>query len=273
MVESALDRWQPCEMEQATLYDYPTLYDLIVRSGPCEAFYRELARRSEGPILDMACGTGRLTIPLAADGHRVIGVDASAAMLSAANAKVSAEKLKVEFVRGDIRTVNLNQRFALVVVGCNSLAHLITNDDLEAGLANIRRHLAPGGVFAFDIVNPRLEVLAPSETEAVRLDLGPNPSAAIAVEEVASYDSVRQVRTARWSTGAVESKRQLAPLQLRLIFPQELRTLLKTVGLELRARYGDFAKNPLTADSLNQICVARVAPNKGRSPPAIGSAS
>jgi 2-polyprenyl-3-methyl-5-hydroxy-6-metoxy-1,4-benzoquinol methylase len=128
-------------MQQATLYDHPTLYDRIVRPGPCGAFYRELARQRQGPILDLACGTGRLTIPLAADGHRVVGVDASAAMLSEAHAKASAETLKVEFVRGDIRTVKLKQRFALVIVGCNSLAHLTTNDDLETGLANIRRHL------------------------------------------------------------------------------------------------------------------------------------
>ncbi len=64
-----------------SLYDVPPLYDLVIRPGPCETYYRELARRVGGPVLELACGTGRLTIPIAADGHEVVGLDASPAML------------------------------------------------------------------------------------------------------------------------------------------------------------------------------------------------
>jgi 2-polyprenyl-3-methyl-5-hydroxy-6-metoxy-1,4-benzoquinol methylase len=57
------------------LYDLPLLYDLIVRPGPCEAFYRKLASCTGGPVLELACGTGRLTVPLALVGHDVVGLD------------------------------------------------------------------------------------------------------------------------------------------------------------------------------------------------------
>ena len=247
-------------MTNVAIYDDPKLYDLIFQPGPCEAFYRELARKTGGPVLELACGTGRLTIPLARDGYKIVGVDASRAMLGTAAGKAAAENLDLKLVHGDIRTVDLGQLFALVIVSGNSLAHLTTNEDLRVGLANIRRHLAPGGLLAFDIVNPNVCDLARDESEAVRLDLGPNPIAAIAVEEIAAYDPIQQIRVSEWRYhDPCVGRRLIAVLQLRLIFPQELPLLLRAAGLELAARYGDFAGNPLTAAGLNQICVARVA--------------
>src|SRR5437016_3950939 len=154
MVGSAQDRCHHWAMERPALYDDPKLYDLVVQPGPCEAFYRKLAHRTGGPILELACGTGRLTLPLATDGYVVVGVDRSPAMLGMAAAKAAARKLKLTLVCGDMRTVRLRREFALVIVSCNSLAHLTANEDLTAGLVNIGRHLAPGGLFAFDIVNP-----------------------------------------------------------------------------------------------------------------------
>jgi len=98
----------------------------------------------------------------------------------------------------------------------------------------------------------------------VRLDRGPNPSSGIAVEEEASYDPVRQVRTHRWRVRDTRSPaREIAPLRLRVIFPQELATLLEAEGFEVVHRFGDFAGNPLTPASLNQICVARAAAPRG----------
>src|SRR5215204_5377235 len=103
VVERALDCCQLHRMTTQTLYDNPILYDCMVRPGPCEAFYRDLARRTGGPILELACGTGRLTVPLASDGHEVVGLDASPAMLRAARDKADAEDLGITFVQADMR--------------------------------------------------------------------------------------------------------------------------------------------------------------------------
>ena len=91
-------------MKHLALYDVPPLYDLMVQPGPCERFYRDLANRVGGPILELASGSGRLTIPLALDGHEVVGLDASKSMRS----------------------------FALAIISCNSLAHLTTNEELKS---------------------------------------------------------------------------------------------------------------------------------------------
>jgi SAM-dependent methyltransferase len=250
----------PAQPRAPSLYDLADLYDAIVPPGPCEAFYREEARRWGGPVLELACGTGRLTLPLAGDGHEVLGLDASPAMLAAARRKAARAGVRATFVQGDMRSFDLGRRFGLVIVSCNSLAHLTRSEDLRACLKAVRRHLAPKGRLAFDVVLPDARLLAQPEATSRRLDLGPNPASAIEAEEQAHYDPVGQVRVAQWRIRRVDGQEQvMAPLVLRQFFPQELPLLLETAGLELVARHGDFARNPLGPWSLNQICLARAA--------------
>jgi SAM-dependent methyltransferase len=273
-LEPALKRWQLTQLmlehlsttaavsgdDHPALYALPRLYDRAILPGPCEAFYRDVARQAAGPVLELGCGTGRLTVPLARDGHPLVGLDASPAMLDAARAKARAAKLAIEFVLGDMRNFNLCGRFGLIIVSCNSLAHLLENDALRACFRCIARHLAPNGRLAFDIVNPNVTALARADSEIVRLDQGPNPSSAIAVEEQAVYEPVLQVREAIWRVcDHAGATTELAPLRLRQIFPQELPLLLESAGLELLARYGSFERTPLSGASLNQVCIAGVA--------------
>ena len=243
-----------------SIYDEPELYDAIVPPGPCEAFYLEEARRSGGPVLELACGTGRLMLPLARDGHEVVGLDASRPMLDAAGRKAAAQGIPVGFRVGDMRGFSLGRRFALVIVSCNSLAHLTRNAELIACLRAIRRHLAPGGTLAFDVVRPDHRMLAWPENAPRRLDIGPHPASAIEAEEVASYDPVAQLRISRWRIRRPDgAEQEMARLVLRQFFPQELPFLLRAAGLRLVARYGDFERNPLSAASLNQVCLAQAA--------------
>ena len=251
-------RWAPRRndvMPALALYDVPKLYDLAFGPGPCEPFYREEARRAAGPVLELACGTGRLAIPIARDGHEIVGLDASPAMLEAARSKAKQAGVGATFVRADMRSFALGEKFALVIVSCNSLADLTTNDDLKACFSRIREHLRPGAIVAFDIVNPDVTSLARPASEVVCLDtvLG---CSAISVRETANYDPVTQIRTANWRVRHSEQPaRKMAPLCQRLIFPQELLLLLEAAGLKLVARYGDFDRGPLSGESLNQICL------------------
>jgi SAM-dependent methyltransferase len=243
-----------------SLYDLAEVYDAILPPGPCEPFYREEARRAGGPVLELACGTGRLTIPLAQDGHEVVGLDASPAMLAQAKRKAAEAGVVATFVSGDMRAFDLGRRFAFVLVSCNSLGHMTEPEDLQACLTSIRRHLAPGGVLAFDVVLPDPRHLVPPEGGARRLDLGPNPTSAIEGEEWVEYDPVRQLRIAHWRIRPSDREEvALAPLIQRQFFPHELPFLLQASGLELMARHGDFARNPLEPWSLNQVCLARRA--------------
>jgi 2-polyprenyl-3-methyl-5-hydroxy-6-metoxy-1,4-benzoquinol methylase len=130
-----------CSLHPAGALRAGDLYDRIARPGPSEAFYRKLARdmgRGTRPVLELACGTGRLTIPIARDGHETVGLDTSPTMLEAARAKAESSGLGNTFVRGDMRAFALHRHFGLIVVSCNSLAHLTTNEDLRACLRRVR---------------------------------------------------------------------------------------------------------------------------------------
>jgi SAM-dependent methyltransferase len=244
----------PCR----SLYEVPPLYDRLVPPGPCEAFYTGLARQTGGPVLELACGTGRLTIPLALAGHEVMGLDASSAMLRSARAKARAADVDITFVKADMRRFALHRRFPLIIMTCNSLAHLTLTEELRECLAGVNRHLAPGGLFAFDVVNPDVGHLARSRAESVLLDVGPGWASDLVVEEIASYDQVQQIRVSQWRVRGLEGRVwDFAPLRLRQFFPQELPLLLDSAGLELACRYGDFDCGPLTGESANQICLVR----------------
>ncbi|WP_027154863.1 class I SAM-dependent methyltransferase [Mesorhizobium sp. WSM2561] len=190
----------------ATLYDLPSLYDAVVKPGPCASFYRKLACSTGGPILELACGTGRLTIPLALDGHEVVGLDASYPMLSAARAKAEAKRAKVEFVLGDMCRFDLGRYFALVIVSCNSLAHMTANEDIVECLSRIARHLVPGGLLAFDVVNPNVRDLAQCGHTAERSETEPDRSYVSGSKELISYDPVQQVQILRWRFEALGRK-------------------------------------------------------------------
>jgi SAM-dependent methyltransferase len=246
-------------MSELALYDHPALYDLLVPPGPCERFYCELAHEAGGPVLELACGTGRLTMPLARTGQDVTGLDASGAMLRAARAKAAAEGGSARFVQGDMRSFDLGRRFALVIVSCNSLCHLTDHEDMTAALRRVSRHLAPGGLFAFDIVNPHIRDLSHRQAVDLPLDAAERPGI-VTREELVDYDPVEQVRIVQWQVHEPgRNSRTFGPMSLRAIFPRELPLLLSAAGLDLIARHGDFDGNPLTRGSLNQVCLARAA--------------
>jgi len=251
-------------ISERSLYDDPSLYDRITsQPGGSLDFFLGVARASAGAVLELACGTGRLTIPiaraLAAEHRRVTGLDLAPAMLEAARRKAADARVDVELVQGDMRQFALGRQFGTIFVAFNSLLHLTTNDALRECFACVRAHLAPGGVFAFDIFNPSIQLLAraPSERTTQTRLLDPELGE-IHVETTMDYDAATQVNNAAWhlsSPGRPDYR--TIPLHLRCIFPQELPMLLAANGLQLESRDGDFGGEPFTSGSPRQVCVCR----------------
>lgn len=244
-------------MQAQTLYDLPTIYDRVVPPGPCESFYRSLAAERGGRVLELGCGTGRLPLPLARDGHEVTGVDLSGSMLATARAKADAAGLPITWLRDDMAQLDLGRRFDLVIVSCNSLAHLLTADALVGCLRTIRRHMEPWGAFAFDVVNPNLKRL--SRPPAERLRRAHSVGSGVRVHERAFYDPDRQILEARWRIHSSDGEVLLEPLRLRQIFPSELPEALAGAGLRLSHRFGDFEGGRFGSASRNQVCIAQTS--------------
>lgn len=242
-----------------SLYDDADLYDLVAPpDAAMERFYVDTAGGSSKRVLDLACGSGRFTIPLAASGAQVIGADLSPVMLAQARLALTAKGLAADLVTLDMRDFDLGRQFDAIVIAANSLMHLHTRDDFARAFSTIARHLAPGGILAFDVFVPsaRLLSLPPDERQALgtfsHSHFGP-----VTIEETIVYDPVAQISHANWYWSKV-SERDFRDtiLTLRQIYPQELPLLLALGGLKLAHRFGDFDRGPLTPQSFRQVCVA-----------------
>lgn len=223
-------------------------------------------------MLEIACGTGRVAIPIARQGFAVTGLDIVPGMLELARSKAAG--LPTRWVEGDARTFDLGERFRLVFLTGNAFQGFVTNADQEALLRRVRAHLHDGGLFAFETRNPRwgtresrdedhdglfvdLETRAEEETWPSYVNAR---GCEVRVSRTRTYDHVAQVlhwtTYRRWHEGAEEHTRTTR-IALRYTFPQELAALLHHNGLSIVRQYGDWNGGPLTATSPSIVVVCR----------------
>jgi SAM-dependent methyltransferase len=265
-----------CAVPECPLYAEPELYDLLFphardsasisdevrreRIVASEQFYLDEAKEAGGRVLELACGSGRLTVPIAQTGVDVVGVDLSDTMLEAARAKASAAGVPVQFVQADMRRFVLPGRFSAIFIAGNSLLHLLTIEDLAQCLLSARHHLAPGRRLIFDISNPDMHLLARDPAQRYPVFHVNDPKRGeVSLEETADYDTATQIRHVRWyfSTPSAPEFRVI-DYHLRVIFPQELELLLEAAGLRLERRFGEFQRQPFASSSPRQVCICSV---------------
>jgi SAM-dependent methyltransferase len=240
-------------------YDHPDLYDALLPVGAHVPFYIDVAQQQRGAVLELACGTGLLTVPIAARGLPTVGLDHSRAMLDAAKRRASAENVPVKLLQGDMRDFALRREFNLIFVARNSLLHILSTADLHAVLKAVRNHLAPDGVFAFDIFNPDVRLLAkPAGPRFPVMEASTSSFGVLSVETTNDYDSATQVNRGTWFISSPERRDAwVVPMVLRSIFPQELPLLLSAAGLELTNRFGDLSRGPFGPGSRMQVCLCQ----------------
>jgi SAM-dependent methyltransferase len=144
--------------EYAPFYDWENARTLGRRDVP---FWRRLAARAQGRILELGCGTGRLSLPLARSGVDLVGVDRSAGMLARLAERADALRARpnrpargrLVIIRGDIRALPFAPNaFAMVLAPYGVLQSLLRRGDLDATFESVRRVLKPGGLFGIDVV-------------------------------------------------------------------------------------------------------------------------
>src|SRR3954470_5876220 len=117
-------------------------------------FYLGEARRSGGPVVELGVGTGRIAVPIAADGIRVIGVDSSRGMLDVCARRAALAGVELDLRVGDLREPPVHERVPLVICPFRSLMHMHTDEDRLSVLAAAYDLLVPGGHFVFDVFSP-----------------------------------------------------------------------------------------------------------------------
>ena len=242
--------------QDAALYDHD-----YRRRRDDVRFYRTLAAEHGGPVLDLACGTGRLMVPLLRDGHTVVGLDHAPAMLASAAKKIGRlarpRRARALLVRGDLRRFAFAQRFGFAVAAFHSVQHLMTAGDLLRFLGAVRRALMPGGWFAFDVFAPERRFLERDETR--RWDRTPFRDPTTGKRWIYTinhhYDRRRRTLLMRMyylpvnARGAAVGAERVLRLCHRQLTPDEVRALLDRAGLQLIASWSDFAGGPLRRES------------------------
>jgi SAM-dependent methyltransferase len=235
-------------------------------------FWVALAQTIGGPVLDIGAAVGRVTIPIARLGYQVCAVDGSRGMLDALVAALAREApgvaALVSVARCDFRTLDLGERrFPLALMPMNSLQALLTREDQLTCLVGIRRHLAPGGVFAFDVAVPDLEAIASALGQVQPGSTWTDPVSGTALAHSAWFDAVDAASgtvsfTARIEQSAADgtTATHLRPQTVHLFSPTELWELLHEAGLEVQAVYGDFDGTPLAPGEERQVYRCGVAP-------------
>ena len=211
-------------------------------------------------VLELACGTGRLAIPIAQAGVEIVGLDQSSSMLSHLRFKAQKAGIEIALVEADCRKFDLGRKFALIFMAFNSMQHLHDYESLEALFDNVRRHLAPGGRFAFDVFNPKIAYLNrdPEKRIPEREYEDPEGKGMIIVEQTSVYDDATQVIHIRWYFSQGEEKDfRIEELNLRCFYPQELDLLVRTFGFRMEAKYGNFERKAFAAGAMKQVVVCR----------------
>ena len=231
------------------------------------AYYTGLAVRTGGRVLEYGVGNGRIALPIARHGIEVVGVDHSAPMLASLRARLRDEpadvRRRVRVVRGDMRRVQLGQRFDLVIAAFNTVLHLYERRDVEQFFARVRAHLTPRGRFVVDLSVPHAADLARPASRAHSAPRFRHPTAGVVVNnrEYFDYDPVRQVLfvSMEFEPLGQPARAWTTPLAHRQFFPQEWEALLHYNGFAVERVEGDFEGGPLTADSDTMVWHARRA--------------
>lgn len=238
-------------------------------------YYRKLALSLGGlqRILDLGCGTGRLLIPLIRDGHTVVGIDRSLPMLRhslGALSHVGRDKQKhAHLLQADMRQWPLTKKplFSLILCAFHTFMHLYTRSDVEAFLEQVRCHLHPEGLLVFDLLNPDFEWLhrPPTRRWSKTSFVHPVTKTWWWYSTNHFYDPTSQIAyisiyydPQHPQPGSSTEESRMVRLAHRQFFPAEIEALLHYNGFWIQRVDGDFAGNPFSPTSEEQIVYARL---------------
>ncbi|TAK58160.1 MAG: class I SAM-dependent methyltransferase [Dehalococcoidia bacterium] len=235
--------------------DYDAECDMI------EAAFRRHASAPVRTLIDLGCGTGNHALRMARRGYAVTGIDLSAEMLRRAHAKAGDAELAVDFHQGDVRYFDADATFDAALLMFAVLGYQHDDEDVLETFRNIRRHLRPGGLLAFDAwYGPGVLADPPgSRSRTVETDDGPMLRSVTSEMDARRHLCRVHYRLSRMAGGRAECVAEETHV-VRYFFPDELELQLAVSGLELVA-LGDFHEPDREPDerSWNAFGVARAA--------------
>ena len=245
------------ELDEAlAIYTGAESYDAENLWSDDDDFYLALAKGNGGPVLDVGCGTGRLTRAIAEAGLAVTGYDLSPEMLERARSFSS----DIEWIEGDVRTMRLGRRFRLILMTGHAFQHMMTNDDLHAFFERMREHLLDDGTLAFETRNYAAKTFGQSEDPTlwrsfqdkdgrwIDVLVGGRFDPATGIERLTFEERVRETGATERSTSA-----------LRYVSVDDLNAILHLHGFEVVTQYSDWHKGPLGPTQPEVVTICRLS--------------
>ena len=201
-----------------------------------EKAFRAYQTKKIRTIADFGCGTGNHSIGLAKRGFKVTGIDRSADMLAVAKEKAAANKVGLRWVEGDLRSVSAGGPFDATLLMFAVLGYMTRNDDVVRAFANMRRHLRPGGLLAFDVwYGPAVLAIRPSN----RVKTIASPEGKLVRHATSTLDTLKNQCQVRYHLKFMKGRTVVSESDevhdLRYFFPMELEYFLSQTGFKQRS--------------------------------------
>lgn len=224
-------------------------------------FWLHVVSQSPGAVLELGCGSGRVLLTLAREGHHVTGIDIDPAMLTVLGAKATRElQSRMTLRHADIRSFALNQRFASVLLPCNLFAYF-EDEDAQRVLEQVQHHLNPDGILAMDLPNAPI-ILADNHDEDEILDTFQDQTTGFPVQVSASQSITPDRRRAdvEWHYDVLKTDGKVERISVsrsyHLRTAADIDMLLRSAGMQVHALYGGYEREPYQATSPRMLVLA-----------------
>ena len=228
--------------------------------------YRNFAQLRSGTLLELACGSGRLLLPLAGDGYELMGVDSSASMLKLAQEALEQAGLaeRCRLVQQDICTMELGQTFSMAFVALGSFAHLSSRRQQQQALASIRAHLTVGGLFILDISNADVRYMEHLSGQVLHQGTWPQEDGTMVTHFVSPASSTTQhlLELTHFYDVHIQGgpvQRTVITTHLYLFERAEMELLLERAGFAIKDIYGDYDLSRYEHESSRMIFLTEAA--------------
>ncbi len=207
------------------IYSLAQYYDLVNDFEDDVEFFVDFALEKGGKTLELACGTGRITIPLAKNGVNITGIDVSEEMLSLAKEKALKEGANIDFQKQNMINFKLDEKFDFIFCIHNSFSHVDGFEDVNTFFENVKNHLTDDGTFILQVFNPDFFFFTrnPNEQFPLKSFIDPKTQKVVELEESSFYDDETQIHFMKWhfkQEGKKEQTSRYRPLSSNKKFGQ-----------------------------------------------------
>jgi SAM-dependent methyltransferase len=234
------------------------IYDIYVDVTNDIPFFIKETEGIKDDILELMCGTGRVTVPLLKENRKLVCVDYSSGMLDALKAKVEGQNYEVEIIKADITKMILEQKFKMILLPFHSLSEILEPEKQHLALMNISSHLADNGTFICTLQNPKIRLQA---VDGIQHTLGVFPISTnnkLVVSYINNWDEESGLVTGYQNYEILDNKnnflgKRILEINFRPISDTQFRNLIKDTGLEITDVYGDYSYSPFDEEKSSFI--------------------